>query len=71
MLGRDADHLARSNPCDTCQGRRNQGTKVFEGGTRRNEDDDAKASPTQVLLKLEVLIGSHEDVEAAVRRALK
>ena len=46
-------------------------TKVFKGGTRRNEDNDTKASQTQVLLKLEVLIGSDEDTEAAVRRALK
>src|SRR5438045_2919323 len=66
-----ADQLARSNPRDSCQGCRNQWTKVFKGSAGCNEDNDTNASPSQVLLEFQILICGDKDVEPPVRRALK
>ncbi len=70
-LGSNADHLTRSHPSDSAQGSGHQRTNIFESGTPRNEDNYTEASPSKVLLKLEILIGRDEGVEPALRRALK
>jgi hypothetical protein len=59
-LGSNADHLARSNDCDSRQGCRHQGTKVFKRGAGRDEDNDTEAGAGQILLKLEILVGGDE-----------
>jgi hypothetical protein len=64
-----SSNLARPQISDRIHEGRNKWKEVFESVTRGNQNKDGKRGPCQVLLELKILIGGHEDVEAARRCA--
>jgi len=71
VSGSNAHHLACSDPCDCEKRGRNERSKILKSDARRNQNDNTEPRPSQVLLKLEVLISRDEDLEPGVRGSLK
>jgi hypothetical protein len=53
-------NLSWLNDLKCCEDVRDQWEQVFQGITRRNQDDDTERRSRQILLELEVLISRDE-----------